>query len=156
MAKLPKSITTVTLFSKILATLILVLIIPMASFYAGMQYQKSASAQFELSTTVTHTQALETQAKQLFRTYLDKYMNASSSQKITEYKLYRPTDTTEKDGSFTFHITYAVHPATKQANAYWLTGNGLLQADGWITGKQATVEAVKKNGVLQITSVAGK
>lgn len=156
MARLPKSLTTVTLFSKILAVIILVLIVPMASFYAGMQYEKAETiGQLELPTVVTHSQEINALAEKLVRDYLLKYttVNTIATQKIQEFKLYHPQNITEQTNSLSFEITFAVKPASKTANAYWLSGNGTLQKDGWIVGKRVTIKAEKKNSSYQITSI---
>lgn len=156
MSKIPQSLTTVTLFSKILATIILVLIVPMASFYAGMQYQKTESiAQLELPTAVTHSQQVKSAAEKAVRDYLQKYTLPTSlaSQRIAEYRLYEAQNILEKGKSLFFDITYAVKPISKTSNAFWLSGNGVLESSGWITGKKMSIEAVKKNGFYQITTI---
>ncbi len=156
MAKIPKSLTTVTLFSKILALILLVFIIPLASFYAGMQYQKTATiGQLELPTAVTHSQQIASAAKKLVRDYLEKYTipSALSTQRIEEYKVYHPQSVFEKDTQLSFQITYAVKPSSTLANTYWLVGNGVLETNGWITGKRVQITAVKKNGAYQITAI---
>lgn len=156
MARLPQSLTTVTLFSKILATIILVLIIPMASFYAGMQYEKAEMiGQFELPTAVTHSQEITAMAEKLVRDYLLKYTasNTLTSQRIQEFKLYHPQNLMESNNQLSFEMTYAVLPFSKSGNAFWLTGNGLLQQDGWIVGKKILLKAVKKNSLYQIISM---
>lgn len=156
MIKIPQSLTTVTLFSKILAIIILVLIIPLASFYAGMQYQKTATiGQLELPTTVTHTQQITSAAEKSVRDYLAQNTSSTAlpSQRLLEYKIYHPQNLLEKNHELIFQITFSVKPFSKQAETYWLSRNGVLQPNGWITGKKVNVQAVKKNGVYQVTSI---
>ncbi len=154
MTRLPKSLTTVTLFSKILAVILLVFIIPLASFYAGVQYQKVATtAQLELPTTVTYTEKITSLAKTLVRDYVAKYIDPSTppSQRLQAYTIYLPQHLVERNGELTFQITLSVKPISAQANTFWLLGSGVLQPTGWVTGKQMQVKAVKQNGIYQIT-----
>lgn len=156
MAKVPQSLTTVTLFSKILATIILVMIIPMASFYAGMQYQKAATiGDFELPTAVTYGERMRSITRETMRNYLSTFIPSTtlSAKRLEDYKVYLPETVVEKDGQLSFQMTISVKPASKQANAFWLSGNGILESDGWVTGKKMDVKAVKKNGLYQVTSL---
>ena len=156
MDKLPKSITTVTLFSKILAVLILVFIIPMASFYAGMQYQKAATiGQLELPTVVTHAQQIQTVAEKSVRDYLEKYKSptALSSQRISQYRLFHPQNLREENNTLTFEITFAVEPFSKTAASFWLSSNGKLEESGWVDGKRMLAVATKAKGTYQLTSI---
>lgn len=156
MALVPKSLTTVTLFSKILATIILVMIIPMASFYAGMQYEKAVSiSQLDLPTAVTHADVLTALSKKLVRDYITAYTSTTTplSKRLKDYKVFAPDNFSEKDNKFSFDITISVLPFSKQANAFWLTGNGTLLDNGWIVGKKMTVIADRKNGVYQLESI---
>ncbi|HEX7042642.1 MAG TPA: hypothetical protein VF189_05325 [Patescibacteria group bacterium] len=156
MARLPKSLTTVTLFSKILATMILVLIIPLASFYAGMQYQKSVSmAQLDPATAITRTQQLNFQAEKLVKDYLLSFMSPKtpSAQRIQDFMLGNPQNIVEKDDTLSFEMTFSLLPTSKTSGNYWLSGNGLLNPNGWIVGKTVNISADKVGNTYKMTSI---
>lgn len=60
MSKLPKSLTTVTPFSKLLAVILLVFVFPLTGFFIGMQYQRQLTSVSGNYLTPTPTPILNT------------------------------------------------------------------------------------------------